>query len=300
MLVISKSKFVSGYQCHKKIYYDIHRKELKLLPDSKTESSFSSGNAIGLLAQQYYPNGYDARANINGNWALAIERTQQWIKSGVSTIYEATFSNSNAFAALDILHYTGSEYWAIEVKSASGVENYHIIDASLQYWVMNKCGLAPDKFYILHINNNYVKDGPIAPKELFTLSEITAQVLQKQDWVSSQLASLQDVLNQNTEPSVEIGKHCFNPFDCDYICHCWNHIPQSSVFQLVNARGKDWDLYHRGILELKDIPEDELKNFRQKLQVDGIKNNSSHINKEAITQFLNEFKYPLIFSILKQ
>jgi hypothetical protein len=247
------------------------------------------------LAQQVFPNGQDATFEMNGDWSIALDRTKEWIQEGLKTIYEATFSHSKVFAALDILHRHENELWAIEVKSSTEVKEYHITDASLQYWVMNKCDIKPDRFFIMHINNAYVKRGAINPIELFTLSDITEHVKNKQAWVTEQLSYLHELLDNDNEPAKEIGKHCLSPFKCDYIHHCWKHIPQQSVFELFSPRGKDWELYESGITLLEEIPNDIALSHRQQLQVEGVKFNRSYIDKKAIKEFIATFQYPLYF-----
>lgn len=61
MPTISKSRFLSGVQCEKKLYYDLYRKDLKPPISEQQEELFSSGHFIGHLAQQLYPNGKDAK-----------------------------------------------------------------------------------------------------------------------------------------------------------------------------------------------------------------------------------------------
>ena len=295
MPTLSKSRFVSGVQCEKKLYFDIFRKDLKPPLTAEKERLFSSGNEVGLLAQQVFPNGKDATFEMNGDWSIALARTKEWIHEGLKTIYEATFSHSKVFAALDILHRHENELWAIEVKSSTEVKDYHLTDASLQYWVMNKCNVKPDRFFIMHINNGYVRKGEINPKQLFTFTDITGQVKDKQTWVTEELERLHGILDVQAEPVKPIGTHCHSPFSCDYKHHCWSHVPNNSVFDLYSPRGKDWQLYDRGILKLEDIPESEPLNHRQKLQIDGVKNGATFIDKNAISAFVSKVEYPLYF-----
>lgn len=295
MATLSKSRFVSGVQCEKKLYFDIFRKDLKPPLSAAQERLFSSGNTVGELAQKVFPNGKDATFEMNGDWSLGISRTTNWITDGVETIYEATFSHSKVFAALDILHRQDNELWAIEVKSSTEVKDYHITDASLQYWVMNKCHVKPDRFFIMHVNKAYVRKGEISPKELFTLTDVSEQVKDNQNWITEELKRLHDVLATQEEPSKSIGTHCQSPFSCDYKHHCWSHVPTNSVFELYSPRGKDWDLYNNGILKLEDIPDSEPLNHRQTLQINGVKNNTSFIDKVAISEFISNVEYPLYF-----
>jgi hypothetical protein len=295
MPTLSKTRFVSGVQCEKKLYFDIFRKDLKPPLTAQQERLFSSGNEVGILAQQVFTNGQDATFEMNGDWSVALARTKEWIHDGLKTIYEATFSHSKVFTALDILHRHENELWAIEVKSSTEVKDYHLTDASLQYWVMNKCQVKPDRFFIMHINNEYVRNGKINPRDLFTLTDITDLVKDKQTWVTEELERLHGILDVQTEPLKPIGIHCSSPFSCDYKHHCWSHVPNNSVFDLYSPRGKDWELYSKDIIKLEDIPENEPLNHRQKLQIDGVKNGASFIDKKSISEFISKVEYPLYF-----
>ncbi len=295
MANLSKSRFVSGNQCEKKLFFDIYRKDLKPAITPEQQKKFDTGHLLGHLAQSVFPRGIDATEGINGNWSLAIERTKTLIENKCKTIYEATFSTSNSFAALDILHQTEGELWAIEVKSSASVKEYHLIDAAFQLYVMNQVGVYPDKFYLMHINSQYVKSGEINASELFHLEEITEVVRNKQEETKRKHLELVNIIDAKVEPNKTIGKHCLSPFSCDYKDYCWAHIPENSVFELVNARGKEWDLYEQGIITLDAIPDDFLGTYRQNLQINGAKKNSLHIDLVQIKKFLKDFTGKLYF-----
>ncbi len=296
MPTISKSRYVSGVQCEKKLYYHLYRKDLKLPISEQQDELFSSGHFIGHLAQQLYPNGKDATPQNYSDFSPSFESTKQWINDGVETIYEAAFFYDDVMAALDILHHQNGERWAIEVKSSTDVKDYHITDASLQYWVMSNAGFKPDKFFLMHVNNKFVKNGSIDPKDFFTLKDITDRVIAKQDEVIQNVIRLKNVVNnKETEPEVKISNHCSSPFSCDYIHHCWKHVPENSVFSLPYAKSKAWKLYEKGILELSSIPDEINLSHRQKLQVEGVKHGSSYVDKAAIKDFISGWTYPLYF-----
>lgn len=291
---ISKSRFVSGVQCQKKLFFDLYRPDLKQPVSDAQQELFDMGHTVGSLAQQAFPNGYDATPESYYDFSASIKNTKGWIDAGVKTIYEAAFFYDEVLAALDILHHHQGKRWAIEVKSSTSVKEYHLTDASLQYWVMHNSGVAPHKFFLMHLNNEYVKQGALDPASLFHLEDITEQVLELQPWVEDNLALLKK-LTKTKEPNVDIGPHCFDPFECEYRQHCWSHIPENSVFELGNSRGKSWNFYQDGILSLSDIPDDFPLTHRQLLQVNGAKHGTSYTDKNAITEFLKEWKYPLYF-----
>jgi len=292
---ISKSRFVSGAQCQKKLYFDLFRKDLKPPVSAQQQALFNTGHEIGHLAQQVFPGGIDLSPKTYYDFSDAIDQTREAINKGQQTMYEAAFYHEEVLAALDILHHQDGERWAIEVKSSTTVKDYHLQDAALQYWVMAQSGFTPDKFFLMHINNAYVKQGPIDPKALFTLSDITAQVVEKQAWVTEQLPSLKS-LQANTEPNIPIGKHCDAPFECDYKQHCWKHIPsKDSVFDLKNARGREWDLYSKGVVHLADVPDGYNLTPSQQLQIDGVKYDKVNIEEENIASFVEGLTYPIYY-----
>ncbi len=292
---LSKSRFISGAQCEKKLFFDLNRKDLKPPVSSQQQALFNTGHAVGFLAQQVLQGGLDATSDMNGNWSLAIDRTKTWLHEGKKTIYEAAFSIPNGFAALDILHHQNGERWAIEVKSSTSVKQYHLTDAAYQYFVMQTAGFQPDRFFLMHINKQYVRSGDIIPSELFHLEDITALVLEKQAWVKATHQQLIQMLEQGAEPQINIGPHCNSPFACDYQHHCWKHLPESNVFDLYSPRGKDWELHNAGILSLDDIPIDFPLNHRQQLQVQGAKHQQSFMDDASIRDFLAPFEAPLHF-----
>ena len=291
---LSKSKFVSGIQCDKKLWFDFYRKDLKPETDAQTQAVFDLGHRIGILAQEMFPHGKDATPEDYSNLKPSIENTQKWIGEKVETIYEATFSAKNAFCMLDILHRKDEEVWAIEVKNSTSVKDYHLTDASLQYFVMKNAGFPPDRFFMMHINNQYVKQGELT-SEIFALEDITEEVIANQDWVAENLERLLKMLEINEEPVVEIGGHCSNPFGCEYAHHCWKHIPEYSVFNLYRGGNKGWNLYEQDILKIEDIPNDFALTHFQNLQRNGLKNDEIYMDKLAIKNIISPWEIPLYF-----
>ncbi len=97
-------------------------------------------------------------------------------------------------------------------------------------------------------------------------------------------------------PDIDIGPHCFDPYDCSFMGYCWKDIPDYSVFNISRLRAeKKFDLYNNGILETTDVPENYSLNTNQLLQVHADKTGETIIDKPAIKEFLSSLKYPLYF-----
>ena len=292
--MISKSKYLSGYQCHKKLYLEKNRPDLKPPVGDALQALFDQGHRIGLLAQQLYPHGKDATPEDRGSFGWSIQQTRDWLAMGEKVIYEATFSAMGGFAMLDILLQEGYDnIHALEVKSSTRVRDYHILDASLQYYVMAESGFAPKRFSIMHIDNSYTKDGDLDLHGLFKTADITYEVLELQPEVPERLRAMKEMLARKEEPDIDIGPHCGNPFTCDFIHYCWSHVPEDSVFDLPRAQ-KAWQFYEEGRLKISDLEPEELTPSQLPYYRE-VTGNAGAFDRYAIREWLQQIEYPICF-----
>ena len=119
--------------------------------------------------------------------------------------------------------------------------------------------------------------------------------MSKQTWVEENLERLLVMLENKQEPNISIGAHCSSPFACDFVHHCWKHIPENSVFELYRGGNKAWELYEQGILKIEDIEDDFPLTHFQYLQRKGLRNQEQYINKEAIKNMISSWQFPLYF-----
>lgn len=147
----------------------------------------------------------------------------------------------------------------------------------------------------MHIDNTYVRHGAVDPNGLLKRTEITNEVIALQNKVSSNLAELKESLSSGTEPAITIGPHCNAPFECSYKHHCWKHVPEQSVFNLLTARGRDWELYENGIVEMVQIPDHYALTPKQRIQVESMKSGQPWVDTKAIARFFSQWQYPLYF-----
>lgn len=56
-MLITKSKFLAGNQCLKRLYWSVHSPELAVQPDESDQSIIEQGREVGLLARQMFPGG---------------------------------------------------------------------------------------------------------------------------------------------------------------------------------------------------------------------------------------------------
>jgi len=292
---LSKSTFLKGHQCQKALYLLKYRPELVPEVTKQLQAIFDQGTDVGVLAQQLFPGGTDAGIYIPENFGASLKLTKDLIARGKKVIYEAGFSAKRMHCFVDILVKEGDAWHAYEVKSTTGVKEVHHWDAAFQYYVLTQAGVEVSGFSMIVLNTDYERIGELDIRQLFKIEPVLDKILPMQAEIERQVGESLKMLDAGIEPEVDIGTHCHEPYECEFIEHCWKHVPEHSVFEIANNRGKAWDLYKKGILEFRDIPEDFPLNGKQWQQVLAELKGEVHIDKEAIREFISKLKYPLYF-----
>ncbi|MDA9907280.1 DUF2779 domain-containing protein [Flavobacteriaceae bacterium] len=294
---LSKSTFIRGLQCEKSLYLYKHHYRLKDPKPSSLQAVFDQGTNIGLLAQELFPNGADASPENHFKMVESVGKTLDFISQGESIIYEATFQYNNVLAALDILVKVEEGWKAFEVKSSTKVSDTYIKDAAIQYYTITNSGIDLKDISIVHINNQYTKEGALAIHQLFTIESVYDQVLEFLPRIPNEVRRLKNIIESHEVPNVDIGNHCSAPYDCDFKGTCWKHIPDYSVFNISRLnKDKKFDLYNQGVITLDQIDLSKVSlNPNQVLQVQSEVNGTTHIDIDEIRNFTNGLSYPLYF-----
>ena len=70
---LSKSKYLSGLQCHKRLYLEIYHPALATPPDASTQAILDMGTEIGVLAQQHFRGGVLVKSGFRQREAAIAE-----------------------------------------------------------------------------------------------------------------------------------------------------------------------------------------------------------------------------------
>ncbi len=293
--MISKSTYIRGLQCEKSLNLNKYHPELRDEIPASRERVFATGHEVGELAQQLFPGGVDCGFEVTRSGQKSVELTQNAIDEGKDVIYEAAFQYEGVLVIADIMTKNDNKWKVFEVKSSTKAAEYHINDAAVQYYVMNKCGIDVEDISLVYINNQYVRQGDIDVRQLFTIESVKEKVIPLQDSVRDNIRKFKEVLEGKDVPKVDIGEQCDNPFECDFKGHCWKHIPEYSVFDLSRIGKKAFELYGNGITEIKDIPEDFPLSTAQMIEKDCFLRNKDYVDSNKIKSFLDGISYPLYF-----
>jgi len=292
-LYLSKSLYMTGLHCHKALWLHKYKPELKDEVSPEQEAMFAAGAEVGFYAQQLFPGGILVPyGDLSHSQQLAM--TKDAITNGASTIYEGAFSDNGVFIKADILH-LGRDGWELyEVKSSANLKEQYPDDIAIQYYVISGTGLHLSKASLVHVNTDYVRQGPIDVRQLFAIVDLTDRIPEMQADVAEKLAAMRAMLQGNL-PDMDIGPNCDDPNVCAFHGHCWAHIPENSVFDFRGpGRSDAFELYRQGTVRMEDVPAGAL-GWRQRLQLDGLRYQKNHIDKNAVKAFLDSLWFPLCF-----
>ena len=187
---ISKSKFIAGCQCLKRLYWQVHEPELATDPDAGADAIIEQGREVGLLARQLFPGGVEIPSH--GRMDEAIRATRELVaNTAVPAIFEAAFEHKDVFVRVDVLHRRQDQRWRlIEVKSTTDVKDHHLGDVAIQHRVVKRSGVDLAASCLAHVSRDYVYEGgPIGASRFFRIRNLTRQVERLQAELTVQLRS---------------------------------------------------------------------------------------------------------------
>jgi predicted RecB family nuclease len=263
--MLSKSRFVTGCQCHKLLWWKVHEPDAReLQPDKVLQDLFDQGRQVGAVARARWPDGvlidlpHQAREE-------RIAATARALADGPPAVFEASFAARGTFVAIDVLEKRGAGHHLIEVKSSTTQKEEHVPDVAVQAFVAAACGVEITSAEVLHLNKDFRHPDE---GDLFARTDVTQAVARFLPAVPDELVRQEEMLG-GPLPEVSIGLHCFEPHPCPFFARCWPDDPDH-IRCLVNVGPKRTAAYlERGIRRIGDLPERELQrlNFTQQRQL---------------------------------
>ena len=295
--MLSKSRYLSGLQCHLRLWHSCFNRELASKVTPAQQALFDTGHRIGQLATHLFPEGILIRED-HLHHQEAVQTTEHvLLDHNVSSIFEAAFLYHDVRIRVDILKRLDNGQWdMIEVKSSTSVKDIHLPDVAIQYYVLNGSGLKINRVFLLLINNQYVYDGNRLDLEnFFYSSDVTDQVLLIQDEIPLRINEQKKMLDSSGAPVIQPSRHCTTPFTCEFWEYCTKDMPEHWIFDLHGISQKKFDeLTGMFVKDIKDIPDTfNLTELQARIKKCVIKNDA-YISKRLHTQLLN-LEYPVHF-----
>lgn len=305
MIYLSKSKYCSFWQCPKMAWLNKYKPEERT-EDPSLDAIFTKGNEVGDLAMELFGEFVEVTTYTDDKLDVAemIKKTQQEIAKGTENICEASFSFNGLYCAVDILRKEGDGYAVYEVKSSSmeedsdEVKSVYLADIAYQKYVLEHCGIKVTGTNLVALNKSYVRGDELDIHKLFSVKNVDELISFESQRVESNLRLAEKILTCEEEPKYDLAERCRDPYGCQFWAYCSRHLPEKSVFDLYRMNfSKKLDLYHRGIIEYKDLLEcEDIGNSKQIRQMEyALTDKGTYIEPDNIRDFLAGLSYPLYF-----
>ncbi len=258
---LSKSTYLTGKQCHLRLWRDFHTHGLAAPVGEALQLVFDTGHEVGKLACRRFPGGHLV-AHDHKHVPEALEETRQVIEAGAApALFEAAFEHEQVLVRADVLQRLPSGGWRlVEVKSTTKLKPVFVHDVAVQLWVLRGAGLDVRDAAVLTLNKGYVYDGVrLDVDALFKLRPVFEEATALLEGIGGEAREMQAMLSQSEAPAIAPGSHCFTPYGCPYYAHCTRDMiqPDHGIGELPRLRDSRWaELDEAGISEIKDIPDD--------------------------------------------
>ena len=295
MYQLTKTDFIHYINCPESLWL------LKNRPSEYSNGEFSlfleklikEGYEVEEYAKLLFPCGVDLPEN------SSPLHTKQQLNSNDKVFFQPSFLTQNGvFARIDVLEKLSDDtYHIYEIKSATSVKKGKLEDACFQKYVLQECGYLVSKVSIIHLNKNYVKQGPINPKELLEIKNITQEVDSIYSFVVNEINGAINFINKETINENKCSsRYKTRKNHCDSFNYFNKDVPEFSIYEIARISSKKIrQLVDNDQLGIHDIPLDFKLTEIQQIQVESVKKEIVLINKSKIKKTLDDLKFPLHF-----
>jgi hypothetical protein len=303
-MTISKTTFLELLYCPSNIWLKLHKPELlKHFVLSEFEKHLlEQGNEVESYARNLFPGGIE----VVGTGEEACHETVRLMTAKVPSIFQATFIVDGFLARNDALVFdAASSCWDLyEVKGTNsikenGPDHDHIDDLAFQASVLKRAGIPIGKYFLVHLNKEYVRLGELDLNALFVKEDQTEKVLARLPKTEEQMEAAKEYLNSEKEPTG--GCDCLyqgRSKHCTTFSHSNPQVPEYSIHDIsrIGASKKKLEsLVERQIFDLNDIPDDMKLSDIQWNQVRAHRSSVPMISTKDIGEELSHLKFPLYF-----
>lgn len=292
-MTITKTDFMTFRNCASDFWMKKHKPELfeNIKPSDFEQQLIDQGYEVELLAQKLFPTGIDAKqADANDLSKLLQVRD--------AILFQPTFSAANLHARVDILKIAEDGLQIYEVKGSTSKDKPkedYLWDAGFQREVIEIAGYKVSKVFLIELNKEFIKDGPINPNDILTVTDVTKQIIDNHIEVKIEIANALNRLSDQTPPTscdcyYKIRKnhcHSFTHFYTlqDYTIHDITRISKAKIEKFQSA----------GVESIDDITQYNLLTAIQLNQVTTHQNDEVIIRHQQIQEVIAQLEYPLYF-----
>jgi hypothetical protein len=225
--------------------------------DENTQALFDAGHKFEPYAESQFTEGLSLGFYDYDEYLSLPKRTQDAIDRAEKVLFQPRFEWHQFTCICDIVSFVSdNEVDLYEIKASTRAKIEHEYDLAFQVAVLEGSGLKIRKVYVIHVNNQYVRRGPIEADQITITEDVTDKVRAKAEFTTTNMPQALAVAGQlqMPDPSPELAKL---------------------------GSKKDWLQIYENI-----VPQEPKKWPEETAPV---------VQHNKIKQFLSDLKYPLYF-----
>ena len=289
MAWLTKSRFMSGRQCVKRLWFEVNQPLTVEVPPSVP---MLQGRAFDELVQRLEPGIVISRER---GMPAAIAETRRIMQAGgAPVIYQPAFRNGKLAVIADILRRRGARTELVEVKASTSVKPEHVPDVAFQTLVLRGAKQPVAAVFIGHVDNRFVLQRPGEFAGIKIEQEVTAEVEARLPAIAEQADGFLAVMASHQVPDISMGAQCTSPYECPFVGRCSGEQgpgPEYPVELLPRGAQRAAELRAEGFEDLRQVPAGMLNN-EQHRRVHAATVSGVPFLDPAAADLLNALPYP--------
>lgn len=253
MAWLTKSRFLSGLQCHKRLWFEIHQ---PLEKPTEPSVAMLQGRLFDEVVQRLQPGVTISRAK---GMPAAIAATKRVMAKGGGawfTLYQPAFRAGNLAVIADVLRRAGAHFELVEIKASTQLKDRHVPDAAFQALVLERAKIPVRRVFVGHVNNEFVLRREGDYQGLLAEVDVTMQVHAYLPEAAARALEFQEIMASESMPAIVVGPQCLSPYVCPFLARCTagERTPEYPVDVLPRGGETVAALLADGYRDLRDVP----------------------------------------------
>jgi len=189
----------------------LKKNDPKKLPpvDENTQTLFDAGHQFEPFAESLFPEGATLGFSDYSEYLSLPQRTQDAIKNGTQVLFQPRFEWEDFTCICDIVSFVeDNEVDLYEIKASTSAKVEHEFDLAFQTAVLEGNGLKVRNIYVIHVNNQYVRNGAIEADKITPTEDVTTKVRKRSEATAKYMPLALATAQQKSmpDPSPDLAK----------------------------------------------------------------------------------------------
>jgi hypothetical protein len=197
--------------------------------DDNTQAMFDAGNKFEQFAESLFPEGVSLGFSDYDEYRSLPQRTIDAIDRGDQVLFQPRFEYKEFTCISDIMSFVGDkEVDLYEIKASTRAKTEHEYDLAFQVAVIEGCGYRVRNISVIHVDNTYVRNGPIEADKITKITDVTSEVKARRSKTHESMAEALKVASSDTMPDPD-PSHAKLGSKADWLKIYANIVPQNPV-----------------------------------------------------------------------